>query len=333
MPQEQIQRRFVELRFDGEKTVSGTLVRYGDVAKLPWGLERFEPGAFGDLSQKDVALNVMHERGRIVARTNPQRGQAKLELIDSPEKLDLRATLADTTDGRDALQMVKDDLLRGFSVEFIEQETRSEAVNGEPMDVQVRADLRGAGMVDRPAYGQSVINPRWTPGTEEAMGEKEIRELIERMQKDGKVDAGELARPVSAELQKSVRAEIDTALKQRDEERTKKEQAEKDAADSKASIEEAAEQRAELLTMVAPLLPKDFDRAGKTTKDILVAAAGDEVQDAANRSEDYLRAKIETIIERRKPDGEGALQHRADDASATGDPMGVYAIYKLREAS
>ena len=81
------------------------------------------------------------------------------------------------------------------------------------------------------------------------------------------------------------------------------------------------------------LLPKDFDRKGKTTKDILVAAAGDEIPDAAERSEDYLQAKIETILERRKPDGQGALQNRADDASATGDPMGAHAIYRLREAS
>ena len=60
--------------------------------------------------------------------------------------------------------------------------------------------------------------------------------------------------------------------------------------------------RAELLTMVrgAELLPKDFETRGKSDKDILVAAVGDEVKDVANRSEDYLRAKVESIIERRE---------------------------------
>ena len=59
------------------------------------------------------------------------------------------------------------------------------------------------------------------------------------------------------------------------------------------------ETRADLLTMVSGLLPTDFERRGKSNKEILVAAAGDEVKDAANQSEDYLRAKLEDIIERR----------------------------------
>ena len=333
MPQESVHRRWVELRFDGDRTVSGTLIKYGDTATLPWGQERFLPGAFGDLSGKDITLNVMHDRARIVARTNPTRGQAKFELIDTEQSLEARATLTDTTDGRDALQMIKDDLLRGFSVEFIEEETRREA----GLDVQVRADLRGTGIVDRPAYGQSIINPRWTPGgteTEGAMGEKEIRALLEQHLKGREgVDCEAIAKALAGELSTGMRAEIDAALKDRDDERAAKEKAETDRAETLRTSEENAERRADLLTMVADLLPKDFDRKGKTTKEILVAAAGDEIPDAAERSEDYLQAKIETILERRKPDGQGALQNRADDASATGDPMGAHAIYRLREAS
>ena len=39
-----LQTRYVELRYDGENSVSGTLLRYGDVAVFPWGdKERFEP--------------------------------------------------------------------------------------------------------------------------------------------------------------------------------------------------------------------------------------------------------------------------------------------------
>ena len=107
-----------------------------------------------------------------------------------------------------------------------------------------------------------------------------------------------------------MRAEIDAALKDRDDERAAKEKAETDRAETLRTSEENAERRADLLTLVSDLLPKDFDRKGKSTKDILVAAAGDEIPDAAERSEDYLQAKIETILERRKPDGQGALQNR-----------------------
>ena len=65
-----LQTRYVELRFEGENVVSGTMMRYGDTARLPWGEdERFERGAFGDVSQLDFRLNVQHERQAIVART------------------------------------------------------------------------------------------------------------------------------------------------------------------------------------------------------------------------------------------------------------------------
>ena len=51
-----MQTRYVELRFDGENVIEGTLMRYGDTATLPWGeKERFESGAFGDVSTLDAA--------------------------------------------------------------------------------------------------------------------------------------------------------------------------------------------------------------------------------------------------------------------------------------
>ena len=46
-------------------------------------------------------------------------------------------------------------------------------------------------------------------------------------------------------------------------------------------------------------MPTTYDFAGKSRHEILVAAAGDEVERADERSDDYLHAKIETILERR----------------------------------
>ena len=57
--------------------------------------------------------------------------------------------------------------------------------------------------------------------------------------------------------------------------------------------------RAELIMSVKPLLPTDFETRGKTNHAILVAAAGDEVDRAEERSDEYLLAKVEDIIERR----------------------------------
>ena len=61
----------------------------------------------------------------------------------------------------------------------------------------------------------------------------------------------------------------------------------------------AAEERAELLVLVRGLLPETFDTREATNREILVAAAGDEVKGAAERSADYLLAKVEEIVARR----------------------------------
>ena len=71
---------------------------------------------------------------------------------------------------------------------------------------------------------------------------------------------------------------------------------------AKKAAEEAearAEARADLLVLVRGLLPKDFETRGKSAHEILVAAAGDEVANAADRSEEYLLAKVEDIAQRR----------------------------------
>ena len=64
-------------------------------------------------------------------------------------------------------------------------------------------------------------------------------------------------------------------------------------------IEEEAEKRAELISNVRPLLPDNYATQGKTIKDVLVAAVASEVEEPEKRSEDYLLAKVENIIERR----------------------------------
>ena len=109
-------------------------------------------------------------------------------------------------------------------------------------------------------------------------------------------------------------------------------QAAREAEQKRAEHEATVEARVDALTRFRSLLPTDFDHKGKSVKDILVAAAGDEVKDAEKRSEDYLLAKVEGILERRG-DGSGGLKNRADDASATGDPIGLRGIYNLRKVS
>ena len=147
-----IETRFSELRQDADGRLSGTVLKYGDVASVGGIAERFESGAFGDVAALDIVLNVQHERTRPIART----GGAGLTLSDSPESLTMAVALPDTADARDTLALVKAGVLRGVSVEFRAIAERFE------QGVRIISDalLTGLAIVDKAAYSASVIATR-----------------------------------------------------------------------------------------------------------------------------------------------------------------------------
>ena len=145
---ERLERRFCELRAEAaERVLSGTAIRYGDVATLPWGRERFEAGAF-DVRAADVILNSMHDRASPLARTG-----GGLMLTDSATALEIRAELPETRAANDVLELVRAKVLRGLSIEF--NAKRERMLGG--VRVIERAELRGVAVVDNPAYPGSVI--------------------------------------------------------------------------------------------------------------------------------------------------------------------------------
>ena len=148
-----LEKRFAEFRSEAGRRLIGTLVKYGDTAKLPGGIkERFMPGAFGDVAALDVILNGHHDRGRPLART----GGAGLVLEDSADALSMTATLPKTRDADDVLELVRTGVLRGLSLEFAAQSERMESATR----VIERARLGGLAVVDRPAYPESGIEAR-----------------------------------------------------------------------------------------------------------------------------------------------------------------------------
>ena len=144
-----VERRFVELRQDGRR-LSGVAVRYGDTARLPWGAERIEAGAFAPIG--DVILNASHERSAPLART----GGGGLILDDGPEALEVRADLPATRAADDMLALVKAGVVRGLSVEF---RAIAERMDGAVRVIE-RAILSGIGVVDTPAYPASEVEAR-----------------------------------------------------------------------------------------------------------------------------------------------------------------------------
>ena len=144
---EQVQHRYFELRFDGENIISGTAMRYGDTADVPWfGKERFEPGAFGDLSQADLALDLQHDRKAQVART----GGGGLEVTNSYSALEIRATLDPSDpDAQRVISKVKKGILRGLSVAFAPDTYRRDMEGGEEITVHSKSELRdSASLID-----------------------------------------------------------------------------------------------------------------------------------------------------------------------------------------
>ena len=137
-----MERRYCELRAVEGRAIEGVAVAYGDTARLPWGEERILPGAFGDVAQADVVMNAQHDRGRPLART----GGGGLALADTAQALIVRATLPDTRAADDVLALVRANILRGLSIEFLPS---AERIEGR-VRVITAASLRGVAVVDTP---------------------------------------------------------------------------------------------------------------------------------------------------------------------------------------
>ena len=308
------------------------MMRYGDTARLPWGEdERFEKGAFGDVPQLDFRLNVQHERQAIVART----GGGGLTLIDNGLSLDFRAELdPEDPDGKRAIRKVARGLLRGASIEFMPLKWRLEgSADRGYTTVHEQCELRGGGLVDSPAYPGSTLREQQeryeqrirtleggnmltdeqkaelraimaeaftqrdadasAQGVTATAIETAVRDAFHQLRTDtlpGIIDAAVAAatpEPAAADSQPADTTPADTDPPPDDD------------GGRAAKFDAEVQARADLIVQVQSLMPKDYAFAGKTRSEILVTAAGDEVPNAAERSDDYLHAKVEGILERR----------------------------------
>lgn len=145
--------RYTELRREGERSVSGIVVRYGDTADIAGMFkERIEPNA---LVAEDAILNLFHDRGKPLAR----QGGA-LSFTEGDSELRIRADLVPTPTGDEALALIEAGVIRGFSVEMRVKRDRWQATGETQLRTVVQAAMTGVALVDRPAYPQSSVD-RW----------------------------------------------------------------------------------------------------------------------------------------------------------------------------
>ena len=147
--------RYSDLEFrqdeNGLGVVTGTVIRYGDVATLPWGTEEFKAGAFTG-RMEDLIANRMHSRTQPLARTG-----SGLSVTDDEEALQAEVTLPDTSSGRDTAVELAQRILRGLSLEF---RAIKDDVTDKGHRIITEARMYGFGVVDKPAYPGSVATMR-----------------------------------------------------------------------------------------------------------------------------------------------------------------------------
>ena len=142
-----IEYRFAPLTLDeGERKVAGIATPWESIGQGDFGPEKFLRSAFGPVEDFQMFnLTVQHNRGLGVS--------ADLNFRDTPKGLEVSATLANTTRGKDTLEEIRAGILRGFSVEFISLEERRES----GVRLLDRALLLGLSLVDIPAYSDAKI--------------------------------------------------------------------------------------------------------------------------------------------------------------------------------
>ena len=143
-----VEYRFLGMRQAG-RVLSGTALRYGDVARIGGQREKFLPGSFPDVERADILLNRQHLRERPLARSNG----GGLTVSDSPQALSIRAELPQTADSNETLELVKRGVLRGLSIEF--EALRASQENGTR--VVALAKLYAVAVVDSGATTQAAL--------------------------------------------------------------------------------------------------------------------------------------------------------------------------------
>ena len=159
-----IEYRFMELRREGERSVSGTVVRFDDEAVIE-GVFRERIGRHA-LRPDDTILNLQHDRAKPLARLG-----GSLRFVETATALELRAEVVNTPSGDEAIALVDAGILRGISVEMAVKKDKWTHYAGrdqKPLRVIHDAVMRGVSLVDRPAYPQSSIE-RWEAEAGNAM--------------------------------------------------------------------------------------------------------------------------------------------------------------------
>ena len=161
--------------------------------------------------------------------------------------------------------------------------------------------------------------PTSEPEKEKGMTDEEIQKAIALGIKVGLAADAEARTKIMDDQFAALKVAAEQTAKTPPEEPTPKEPPAETEAEKETKQTELVEARAALLVKSRSLLPKEFDTKGKTDREIMVAAIGTAIKDAGERSDGYLEATMDGILDRR----EAGAQYRSHAASTTGSGGGM----------
>lgn len=126
-----------------ERTIEGIAAPYNQTIDVSGYKERFEPGAFGEVT--DVKLSFNHNNENIIGKV--VRGE------DTEDGFVIEARISDTPKGNEIYTLLKDGVLDRFSVGFIPVEDTMD----EDVIVRTKVDLKEVSVVPFPAYSAAQI--------------------------------------------------------------------------------------------------------------------------------------------------------------------------------
>lgn len=225
---------------DGDRlTVSGIVNRLGSVSEILTNphtgrkfRETIEQGVFTRAIQKAQRVDFlsMHDKNQILSSTDNN----SLELRETPQGLQMDASISGTSWGRDTYQLITDGIIKGmsFGMKVLKQDW-SMGQDGIPLRTIKDIDIFEVSAVRSPAYKSSSIEARDT----DSIVEVDIPNDIE--ERDNMTDE-ERAAKTKAEQEAANAAADKKAAEEEAAKTSKKEEATPTDAEKKAADEKAA---------------------------------------------------------------------------------------------
>lgn len=167
------------------RTVAGIPIVFNQITDLGWFTEEIDRHALDQADLSDVILNFNHNDDVLLARTT--NGSLNLDIRDTD--VYMTGNIIDTTQGDDALKLVKSGLVNAMSFAFIiddDGERWEHTADGREHRVITKIKkLFDTSLVVFPAYPQTSA---WARGNTDELAEKHKALMQKRYEQDRKME-------------------------------------------------------------------------------------------------------------------------------------------------